>query len=170
MKNFPLILMLLLSTIKGMGQTSNEVSKYFYDLPIDSCQGYIMDIINREKLVNSEFSPANGYRVNKDLLANSNSIDSVMLQIGCFEVAIGGNPDQIAPMAYEQWLISSTYFTDSSSAEMTFKRLKSELDTFVEEPYLNKKTIVIEWVYSLETNVGNIHSKQIHLVYDSEAK
>src|SRR5687768_16072211 len=140
MKNFSLIVMLLLSTIKGIGQTPNEVSKFFYDLPIDSCQGYIVDMMNREKLVNSEFSHGDRYRINTDLIKNSNSVDSVILQIGCFEVAIGRNPDQISPMAYEQWLISSAYFTDNSSAEMAFKSLKSELDTFLEEPYLNTKS------------------------------
>ena len=162
--------MLLVAAINGVGQTPNELSKFFYDLPIDTCQGYMVEVMNREKLVDSEPSDGNAYKINTNSIEHSNSIDSVILQLGCFEVLVRSNPNELSPMVNEQWVISSTYFTDSSSAEMTFNRLKSELDTFVKEPPLNKKSQVIEWVYSLETGIGNIQSKEIYLVYDSKAK
>ncbi len=170
MKNVSLILICLLFPLSGIGQTSTSLSKFFYDLPIDSCSALIVSKIKDMNLVNTEFSDRNGSKVQKDLTEDSINVDSAFIKIDCFQLAIGGSPDQVSPMAYEQWLSNTLYFTNYSSAEMVFKSLKSELDSFVKEPYLNEKSKVIELIYLIGSNIGNIQNKQIHLVYDIEAK
>lgn len=169
MKNTLLVLIFSTLAIAGFGQTSLSPAKFFYDLPIDSCSQPIISAIKSKNLGNSRFPNENQYRINNDLYENNSNLDSIVLNVNCFQVAIGGSPNQVSPMVYEQWLTQTAYFNNRSSAEMIFKGLKSELDTFDEKPYFNTKSNEIEWVYWFGSNVESVQSRQIHLAYDAES-
>jgi len=166
MKNKLIFSVFILFTLKSAGQTNVDLSKFFYNLPIDSCVTYI-----KTKTIDTNFYKARPsnidvYKINTKLTLDNHNADSVIMRINCFVTAIGGSPNQVLPIVFEQWLTITTYFNSDSAANKYFINQKNLLDPFEEDPYLKKDANEIEWTYSFEPNVKRIDYRMIHLAYE----
>lgn len=166
LRNQFLILVFVLFAFHCIEKTPINLSKFFYNLPIDSCISFIKTQTRDLNLYKPRPSEDLKFMVNTNLLLDNNGVDSVIMKINCFGLATGGIHNQVSPISYEQWLTNTIYLNSDSAAFKYFLSQKTLLDPLVKDPYLKENTETMKWIYSFNTNVKRYNYRQIHLTYE----
>ena len=170
MKPIFLNMILIVLSLKCIGQTTSKIQKFYYNLPIDSCIEYIKNQITDSNLFKNPSQIGNEFRINTNFIQDNQQIDSVILKINCSGVAVGGSKNQISPIVYEQWITNVFIFKSYAAANEFFVHRKRELELFLGNPYLNEKNKKeIDYVYSLDTVLNRITYRQIHLMLEKDS-
>ena len=163
-------LLLFLFSLQVIGQDAPKIDKFYYNLPVDSCIGYIAAQIVETNYFKVQVSEQNAFSVKQGYFSESLQLDSVLLKLDCFSVAIGGSPNQISPIVYEQWLTNSFYFKNQEMANEFFLKQKSDLESLAYSSNLNvQKRNEIEFVFMLEPNANYVSHRQIHLTFEKDS-
>lgn len=171
MKNKFLSLTLVLFSFNGLGQTSVNLNKFYFNLPIDSCSAYI-----KTKIIDTNFYKPwslknHEYKININLMLDNHNVDSITMRIVCLGLAIGGSPKKVSPIEYEQWLNNTFYFNSTSAANKFFKNQKTQLDSLATKPFLNEDAKKIEWIYSFAVNdIERVRYRQVHLIFEKNSR
>ena len=153
------IIILILCVIKLVAQnklesSNSDLNKLFYNLPIDSCIGYIKNqiqnlesikVINIKDKINISNTEDQTYRI----LYNENiNADSIEIELVYWTVPIGGFQGSKA-VDYEQYLDKIVYFENYSNANEFILKTNNQLDSMYNLLRSNYKENEneIEWQY-----------------------
>jgi hypothetical protein len=162
---------------QNTSEINSELKKLFYNLPIDSCIGYIEQQITDTSTFriikkNSTYIFSNSKFLTYKILRKEDAkADSLLLDLNYEGIPVGDVQGQVSPIEYEQWLKKTFYFGDFANANDFFIRMRNLMDTLPHnyDPYLNKKNKVIEWIYNVNMiNTKDIQNRIVHLNFYTE--
>ena len=158
---------------KTLKPTAPNFSRYFNEIPIDTCFDYIIQQTKKEnKSVKIGRSSSPAISVSRSIQykvlnpKTESAADSIEIGIDHFSVPIGGSQNMESPIVYQHQATKTFYFNDSLMASKSFKRLKSELDALELRfsPIETKKADESKIVYPLNTGKDkNLTTFQISL-------
>ncbi|MBI3235658.1 MAG: hypothetical protein HYZ42_16745 [Bacteroidetes bacterium] len=154
----------------SIGQTSSNISKLFFDLPINSCPNYIREKIAQNHMFRTKPSINDQYIVSTDSIQDHSDIDSINLDIFCQGFAIGGCQIRNSPIQYELWLLQTIYLKNDTTADLYLNKQKQSLETFLKEPFINNDKDKLEYIYTIDADLNQKKLIQLHLSHKTGTK